>query len=147
MEQQQPPVDLFATPIRIDDTAKRHITALAQWAMIIVITAVIGYVITLIQAFIPSRTIIETEPDSEGFSSFMRMGGQSIAGAIFGIVIGLLINYFLYRFSVLSRKSIAASDVDQLGGSFRNLKIYFIIITIFMIIISLFAIIGVLAFI
>ncbi|HEX6190920.1 MAG TPA: hypothetical protein VFZ42_01085 [Chitinophagaceae bacterium] len=145
MEQQQPPVDLFATPIRIDDTAKRHITALAQWAMIIVITAVIGYVITLIQAFIPSRTIIETEPDSEGFSSFMRMGGQSIAGAIFGIVIGLLINYFLYRFSVQSRKGLAISDIDELGGGFRNLKIYFIIVSIFMIIFFLFGLIGVLA--
>ena len=143
MEQQQP--DLFSSPVRIDDTAKRHIAALAQWAMIIVITAVLGYVITLIQAFTASP---EAETSSEGFTNYLRMGAnQGIGSAIFGIIIGLLINYFLYRFSVQTRKSIAASDVDELSGGFRNLKIYFIIITIFMIIIFLFGMIGVLAFI
>ena len=145
MEQQQQSTDLFSTPIRIDDTARRNINSLAQWAMIVVTTAVIGYVVSLIQAVTGSPV---TETSSEGFSTYMRLGAnQGIGSALFGIIIGLLINYFLYRFSVLSRKSIAASDVDQLGGSFRNLKIYFIIITIFMIIISLFAIIVVLAFI
>src|SRR5688572_10312580 len=145
MEQQQQSADLFSTPIRIDDTARRTINSLAQWAMIVVTTAVIGYVVTIIQALTSSPV---TETTSEGFSTYMRLGAsQGIGSALFGVIIGLLINYFLYRFSVQSRKSIAASDVDQLGGSFRNLKIYFIIITIFMIIISLFALIGVLAFI
>ena len=145
MEQQQQSADLFSTPIRIDDTARRTINSLAQWAMIVVTTAVIGYVVTIVQALTSSPV---TETSSEGFSTYMRLGAsQGIGSALFGVIIGLLINYFLYRFSVQSRKSIAASDVDQLGGSFRNLKIYFIIITIFMIIISLFALIGVLAFI
>ena len=143
MEQQQQSTDLFSAPIRIDDTARRNINSLAQWAMIVVTTAVIGYVVTIIQAAIGSP---ETETSSEGFSTYMRLGtNQGIGGALFGVIIGLLINFFLYRFSVQSRKSIAASDVDQLGGSFRNLKIYFIIITIFMIIISLFSIIAAMA--
>ena len=143
MEQQQS--DLFSSSIRIDDTAKRHIASLAQWAMIIVTTAVIGYVISLIQAF-TAPTVPETS--SEGFTTILQMGGdKSMFSAIFGIIMGLLINYFLYRFSVQSRKGITTSDVVELSGGFRNLKIYFIIITIFMIIIFLFGLIAVLAFI
>jgi len=142
MDYQGQGTDLFASEIKIDDTAKRHLGSLVQWSMIVVATAVIGYVVSLIQAFTQKPVAVS---NSEGFSIGMNLGGQGVGGTIFSIIIGLLINFFLYQFSVQLRKSVASSNTELLGSSFRNLKIYFIIITIFMILAFLISLIVVLA--
>ena len=82
---------------------------------------------------------------SEGFGAYFKTGGNSIGGTIVSVLIGLLINFFLFRFATQSRGGITALNQDELNGSFRNLKIYFIIISILMIIVSLLVFIGVIA--
>ncbi|HEX5652016.1 MAG TPA: hypothetical protein VFX58_03015 [Chitinophagaceae bacterium] len=143
MEPTQQNTDLFDNEIRIDDAAHQHIAGIAQWGMIVVVSAVIGYIISLVQAFTVGQTVQTSS--SEGFSSIMQVSGEGIAGTVFGVVIGLLINYFLYQFATQSRKGLAANDQELLGNSFRNLKIYFIITTVIVIIVFLIALIAILA--
>lgn len=133
--------DIFSsTGIKIEDTARRHIAGIASWAMIIVVTAVIGYALTLFQLFSrPKATVTR----SEGFENFIQASTDNRGFGILGILIGLLINYFLYQFAVQSRKSISELNPAQLGASFRNLKIYFLITTVIMIIVCLFVLIAV----
>lgn len=140
-QHQQPGTDLFVSELKIDDTAKRHIASLAQWAMIVVVTAVIGYVLSLVQYF---TTDPEARTASEGFSG-LSVGSEGLGGIIFGIVIGLLCNYFLYQFASQAKTSIAGSNPELLGSGFRSLKTYFIIITIILICVFLFALVVVLA--
>lgn len=140
MEQQNS--DLFSDEIKIDETAKNHILGLASWAMLIVIVSVLGYVLDLLDAFTGRN---EGAVQSEGFGVYFTTGGNSIGGAILSLLIGLLINFFLFRFAKQSRSGITALNQDELNRSFRNLKIYFIIISILMIIVSLIVLIGVFA--
>ena len=144
MDQHQPNTnpDIFPKELKLDDTSRRHIASLAQWAMIVVVTAVVGYVLSLIQVFTASPATTET---SEGFSQLMPGAGEGIGSVIFGVVIGLIINYFLYQFAVQSRKSLSGASNELLGSSFRNLKIYFIIVTIILICVFLIAMIAALA--
>ena len=140
MEQQNS--DLFSDEIKIDETGKNHILGLASWAMLIVIVSVLGYVLDLLDAFTGRN---EAAVQSEGFGVYFKTGGNSIGGAILSLLIGLLINFFLFRFAKQSRSGITALNQDELNRSFRNLKIYFIIGSILMIIVSLIVLIGVFA--
>ena len=124
--------DIFTSGLKIDETAHRHITGIAQWTKIIVITAVIGYVLVLLGLFTGSREVVTSS--NEGFSDYFRSGSQGVGGAIFGIILGLLLNYFLYMFSLQSRKTLMGTEPGLLGSSFRNLKIYFIMLTVLWII-------------
>ena len=78
--------------LSIDETAKEHLRRICSWTMIIVITAVIGYVVAIIKALMPKTQVIQ----SEGFGVSVSTG-QNLGSVIFGIIIGLLINYFLYQ--------------------------------------------------
>jgi hypothetical protein len=110
--------------------------------MVIVIVSVLGYVLDLLDAFTGGN---EAEVQSEGFGVYFKTGDNSIGGAILSLLIGLLINFFLFRFAKQSRSGITALNQDELNRSFRNLKIYFIIGSILMIIVSLIVLIGVFA--
>jgi hypothetical protein len=145
MEGQQPQSDLFGSEVKIDETARRHIAGLAQWAMIIVVTAVIGYAISLLKIF-SGRTEPRSASNSEGFEAYFTMGSDNAAGAVFTIVIGLIANYFLYRFAEQSKKSLISLSNTELAAGIRNLKIYFVVITVIMIIAVMFTIIMAVAF-
>jgi len=117
--------------VTIDETAKSNIAGIASWAMIIVVTAVIGYVLTVIGLF-TKPSVVTVQRD--GFTSSMAMGGGEAVGTIITIIVGLVINYFLYKFATQSRISLATHSQEHLADSFRNLKIYFAITTVLMII-------------
>jgi hypothetical protein len=101
--------------------------------LIIVITAVIGYVVAIIKAFIPKTQVVQ----SEGFGVSLSTG-QGIGSVIFGIIIGLLINYFLYQFANLTKKGVNGMSQSDLNAGFYNLKIYFVIISVLVIIVLAF---------
>ena len=97
MEQQDASNSLF--DLSIDETAKDHLRRICSWTMVIVITAVIGYVVAIIKALMPKAQVMQ----SEGFGVSVG-AGQNLGSVIFGIIIGLLINYFLYQFANLTKK-------------------------------------------
>jgi small-conductance mechanosensitive channel len=131
MEQQDTHHSLF--DLSIDETAKDHLRKICSWTMIIVIIAVIGYVVAIIKALMPKTQAIQ----SEGFGVSVSTG-QNLASVIFGIIIGLLINYFLYQFSKLTKKGVDGMSQTDLDAGFYNLKIYFVIISVLVIIILAF---------
>jgi small-conductance mechanosensitive channel len=119
--------------LSIDETAKDHLRRICSWTLIIVITAVIGYVVAIIKAFIPKTQVVQ----SEGFGVSLSTG-QGIGSVIFGIIIGLLINYFLYQFANLTKKGVNGMSQSDLNAGFYNLKIYFVIISVLVIIVLAF---------
>jgi hypothetical protein len=127
MEQQDANNSLF--DLSVDETAKDHLRKICSWTMIIVITAVIGYVVAIIKALMPKAQVIQ----SEGFGVSVSTG-QNLASVIFGIVIGLLINYFLYQFANLTKRGVNGMSQTDLNAGFYNLKIYFVIISVLVII-------------
>ena len=119
--------------LSIDETAKDHLRRICSWTLIIVITAVIGYVVAIIKAFMPKTQVVQ----SEGFGVSLSTG-QGIGSVIFGIIIGLLINYFLYQFANLTKKGVNGMSQSDLNAGFYNLKIYFVIISVLVIIVLAF---------
>ena len=136
MEQQHD--DLFSD-IKIDEAARTNILGMAKWAMIIVATSVGGYLLSLIKAFTAAPAAASNE---EGFGGLAVMGGESVGSAIITIIIGLFMNYFLYRFSTQAKKSITEFQPNLLASSIRSLKIYFIITTVIMILVFLVVLIA-----
>lgn len=115
--------------LSIDETAKDHLRKISSWTMIIVIVAVIGYVVAIIKALMPKAQLVQ----SEGFGVSVS-AGQGVGSVIFGVIIGLLINYFLYQFSNLTKKGVNGMSQTDLNAGFYNLKIYFVIISVLVII-------------
>ena len=132
--------DLFSPEIKIDETAKAHINSLASWAMVIVVVAVIGYVLNILELVIGSNEPVVVQ--SEGFTTTFLTGGKNIAGTVITIMIGLLINYFLYRFASTVVSSINGLDQEKFCNSFRSLRIYFAITTIIMLLFLLILVVG-----
>lgn len=130
------------TEVSIDETAKRNIAGIVSWAMVVVVTAVIGYVLSVVSLF---TTDSSEAVQSEGFMSYLSLGGDGAASVIISLVIGLVINFFLYRFATLAKGSLATQNQEQLANSFRNLKIYFAITAILMILLLLLFLLGVAA--
>ncbi len=127
MEQHEIENSLF--DLSIDETAKDHLRKICSWATIMVVTAVIGYVVAIIKALMPKTQVVQ----SEGFGVSVS-AGQGIGSAIFGIIIGLLVNYFLYQFANLTKKGVNGMSQTDLNAGFYNLKIYFVIISVLVII-------------
>jgi hypothetical protein len=126
--------------LSVDETAKDHLRRICSWTMIIVITAVIGYVVAIIKALMPKTQVIQ----SEGFGVSVS-AGQNLGSVIVGIIIGLLINYFLYQFASLTKKGVNGMSQTDLNAGFYNLKIYFVIISILVIIALAIVLLAVLA--
>ena len=141
MEQQN---DLFSQEIKIDGTAKMHIRSLASWAMVIVVVTVFGYVLNILELIMNPGEPVVTQ--TEGFTASFLSGEKSVGGTIITIMIGLVINYFLYRFASTIVSSINGISQEKFSNSFRNLKIYFAITTILMILLLLILLIAILAF-
>jgi hypothetical protein len=123
--------------IQIDESARETIKGISTWAMVVVITAVVGYLIELIKAFTAKPDVVQFE----GFET-TTSPSQGIAGAIITVAIGLLINYFLYRFAVQAKNGVDNLNQAELTGGFSNLKIYFMIIGILVIILLIFFVLG-----
>jgi hypothetical protein len=118
--------------IEIDHAVKERIRSMATWAMVVVAVAVIGYAITLLQLFGgKEKKVMRTE----GFDFSMSFGTSGFAGGIITVLIGLLINYFLFRFASQARNGLDGLSQRQLNSSFNNLKVYFMATSIIMIIV------------
>ena len=127
--------------LSFDETAKNHLRSMATWSMVIVISAVIGYVLAILKALQAKPQTVQ----SEGFGVSMTTGG-GLGGVIFGIVIGLVINYFLFQFANLTKRGVNGMSQPDLNNAFYNLKIYFAIIGVCFIVALVIAFLVVLVF-
>lgn len=128
--QQENQQDLF-TNLNIDHEGKQYIRTMATWAMIVVAVSVIGYVISVVDIIVPKKT---PAIRSEGFSAMLQMGESNIISSIITIIVGLVVNYFLYKFSILARRGVDELHQQSLNSSFNNLKTYFTVASVLTII-------------
>jgi hypothetical protein len=135
MEQDNRSSDLF-NEMSIDGMGKQYLRSIASWAMVIVVVAVIGYIMEILDFF---RAKPEYSSRIEGFGGLTRAMGNSTAFSVFfGIAIGLLINYFLFRFASQAKAGLDGHDQWKLNSSFSNLKAYFMACSIILIIVLVF---------
>jgi uncharacterized membrane protein YidH (DUF202 family) len=120
------------TDLGFDHTAKQHILSIASWAMVIVAVAVIGYVLNIMQILSGTK---EAVVRSEGFDMADTLSGNNTTSSIAGILIGLLINFFLYRFARMARNGINGLNQNELTKSFNSLKLYFVIMSVILIVV------------
>ena len=139
MEQNNQESTLF--DLSINETAKDHLRKTATWAIVIVITALISYVLSIVNALQVKHQVVEYE----GFPTSVAKG-PTLAGAIVGIVIGLVINYFLFQFANLTKKGVNEMNQSELNQCLSHLKIYFAIVGILVILALVFALLGGLLF-
>ena len=126
--------------LSFDHTAKQYLRSIISWARVIVVVAIISYAISLIKVLTTPEVVT---PKSEGFDLNFTVGkSESIGSVVFTILVGLLINYFLYRFAALAKTGLNGLNQDSLNRSFNNLKVYFIICTICCILLFLVFILG-----
>lgn len=145
MEEQQippsSPLDNFFS-VAFDENTRRHIRTAAQWARIVALCAFIGYAISLVVVFF--GRVSETV-EYGGYTTRSSRAG-SIIGALIATVIGVIINFFLYRFADSTVKGMDAMDSIRSNDGFNNLRIYFKIYGIIIIIVLSFIVLGVIFF-
>lgn len=133
--------DLFPQGLKIDATAKEHIKNLALWAMVCVVVAVVGYILNILELIIQPDEPVVTQ--AEGFATSFLAGQKNVGGTVITIMVGLAINYFLYRFAINVNGAINSLSQEKFNNSFRNLRVYFAITTILMMLFLLLFLIGV----
>jgi len=131
MENQDKQTEIFN--LRVDDTSSHHIKTIATWAVIIVITSLIGYVVGFIDYFKKRNQyegmLSEDEGSLTGFMVKMGKGGN-LAGTIISTLIGLLLCYFLYQFSVKAKRGVENMSQPDLNEGLVNFRNYFVTVGI-----------------
>ncbi len=129
--------DLFSDEFSLDDNGVLLIRSLASWVMVAIVTSVLGYGIDLFDMFSDTEEYV-----AEGFSPTITYGGGSVMGTVIYTLVGLLLNFFLYRFASQSRRALTEIDSEKLINSFRSLRIYFVVTSILMILGLLLILLG-----
>lgn len=148
MENQEQSPALFE--MQFDENAKSIVLTTVKWAMIIVITSLVGYVVAII-AFFRAKSQVTAMSEGEGYdfqSSYRTVETTSFISVLFSIGVGLLVTYFLYKFASNARKGMETMSSYHVNIGFSNFKSYFLVIGILMILAIVlvgFAIIGLLA--
>jgi len=131
-EQQSP--GLFE--LQFDENAKSSVKTMATWAMVIVITSLVSYVLTIVKYF-KQKNDTESVFNSEDFdagSSMMRTAGTSLVNVVISVLIGFLVTYFLYMFASKAKKGMEGLSEYDVNIGFANFKNYFLVIGILVII-------------
>jgi len=126
MENQIQQEDLF--DVEIDATAKSLISDIATWAKIVAVSAFVGYAISLVAAVLGKNEL------GSGFAATTSKATE-ITGTLINVIIGAIINIFLFRFAVEAKRGIDHIDQERLESGFNNLRIYYKILGVFIIII------------
>jgi hypothetical protein len=135
MEEQQTPSESNALDnffnISFDAGIRAQIRQAAVWAKICAFCAFISYAISLIVALFGQ---IATSDALEGSSVGTMMRAGMIGMTLLVVLIGGVINYFLYRFAVSTIRGIDGLDSTRTNEGFNSLRIYFKICGIILIV-------------
>lgn len=125
-DQQIPPEPLppghFFT-IAFDTATRAHVRQAAAWAKVCTICAFIGYGITLVVAIFARRGGYSMEMQRPGIGAFVKAG--NILGVLLATAVGVVINYFLYRFAAATARGMDRMDIGETNEGFKNLRAYF----------------------
>ena len=118
--------------LSFDANAREQLKQIALWAKICSLSAFAGYAISLVVAIFGHK---DYSMEAEGFSfgGYIR-SGTPLSSVIITIIVGGIINYFLYRFATSVGQGLQSMDSVQLNTGFNSLRIYFKIFGVFLII-------------
>jgi len=133
IEQEKQSSDLFGD-LTIDPMAKQYLRSMSGWAMVIVVVSVIGYALSIIDLFRGKRPASFNRAEGFNMSFTESASGSEVFSSLLSIAIGLLINYFLYRFARQAKAGVEGLSQSELNSSFGNLKAYFMACSIILII-------------
>jgi len=128
--------------IVFDETTRTHIRSAANWARIIALCAFIGYGISLVVALFAPSYRYAAGMEGERVETFART--SNLLGVMISIIIGGLINYYLYRFARATIKGMDSMDGIKTTEGFNSLRIYFKIYGVLLIILLSLAVLFVL---
>jgi len=140
MQQENQP-NLF-NDLSFDHTAKMHIRSIASWAMTVVVVAVIGYVISVFNTF--AETSLSSSDSL--YNQIMYSEDTAKIMSLVFVAIGLITNFFLYRFASQARSGLDSLNQQQLSKSFGNLRTYFMILSIILVIVFVVVVLGIVLF-
>lgn len=136
MENQNQQTEVFS--LQFDETAKYNLRTMARWSIIIVITVVAGYLVGIIDYF-QTKNRVSVQPEfneDTGTGNFsVVLDSGNIVMLLLPILVGLLLCYFLYRFSVKSKNGVENMDLGELNQGLVSLKNYFMALGILSIIV------------
>jgi len=105
--------------LKIDEECKDQLRGLTTWAKIIVITSLVSLIFGLIRVIMPGKTA-----EYSGYK-FEDEKSSNLAGYILTVIISLLLAYFLYQFSVFTKKGVDSVSQPDMNKGLGNLKAYF----------------------
>jgi vacuolar-type H+-ATPase subunit I/STV1 len=132
----EPNTDSSLFDLKIDENCKEELRGLSLWTKIVVITSVISLLFGFINVLMPKKTITR-------FENYRYETDRSgnIVGYLFTVVISLLLAYFLFQFSIYTKRGVDNLNQPDLIKGLSNLKSYFmtygILIIIAMIVVLL----------
>jgi hypothetical protein len=128
--------------IGFDAGMRAQIRQAAVWAKICAVCAFIGYAISLVVAVFGRQDVVSESANGVRIGMMLRAG--SVGTVLISILIGGIINYFLYRFAVATIKGIDGQDIVRTNDGFNHLRIYFKICGVLLIIVFSLALLFVL---
>lgn len=118
--------------ISFDGAARNHMKQIAMWAKICALCAFVSYAVSLALALFGHK---DFSAEAEGFSfGFYVRAGNSIIGVLITIIIGGIMNYFLFKFSVAASQGVESMDSGKLNEGLNSLRTYYKIYGILVII-------------
>ncbi|MBN8880200.1 MAG: hypothetical protein J0I32_21830 [Sphingobacteriales bacterium] len=141
IEQENQSSDLFGD-LTIDPMAKQYLRSMSGWAMVIVVVSVIGYIFSVIDLFREKRPASFNRAEGFDMGFTESSTGAEVFTSLLSIAIGLLINYFLYRFARQAKAGVDGLNQPELNKSFGNLKAYFMACSIILIIAFVLLLLG-----
>lgn len=122
--------------LSFDAAARAQLKRVALWAKICSICAFVGYALSLAITILNQVNHTDYALEAEGFSIRASLGsGGSPGSTAVVIIIGGILNYFLYRFAVAATQGVGAMDTVKLNEGLSSLRTYFKIFGILMLII------------
>jgi len=120
-----------------DSASREYLKKITLWAKICALCAFAGYVIALVDAFFMKKTVTTSYIESgDGLTTTTKLStGSTILGTIIVVIIGCVINYFLLRFSTMTRTGIDSMNQLPVNQGMGNLRNYFKTIGILLLIV------------
>ena len=139
---EQQPSNLFE--LQFDENAKSSVLTITRWAMVMVISSTLGYVLSIVKYFREKskmNSFLEGD-DASTYSNVSTIQTTGLISMIVSVGIGLLITYFLYQFASKAKSGMETMSSYDVNIGFANFKNYFLTIGILAIIAIVFGVIG-----